>query len=449
MARYSQDWGPNWWNETESVMKVARNITDEGNSTAQVVHSRQYTWDSGSGTWIKGVASGGGGGGGDGAILDGVSASIKATVFDYTNSNPIAARLTDLNGDYVSVGGGTQYVEDAAPPADPTGTALMGRRRDSLATETTTDGDWTTANVTAKGEQYVKHVDAVPVSYSSGTFPVSGPLTDAQLRASAVPVSGTFFQATQPVSGTVTANQGGAPWSTTISGAVDTELPAAAAISADNQSAPTAPSVYGFNMTWDGSAWDRQPTPLTDTQLRATPVPVSGTVTANAGTGPFPVSDNAGSLTVDAPVATPVAARLSDGTAFLTTTGGRLSVDASGVAVPITDNAGSLTVDDGGGSLTVDGSVTALDEDSATGTHANFTGSGASQTIIASNASRKGATVYNDSGVVCYVKLAATASSTSFTVKMVDQSYFEVPFKYTGIIDALWASGSVRVVELT
>jgi hypothetical protein len=39
----------------------------------------------------------------------------------------------------------------------------------------------------------------------SGTFwqttqPVSGPLTDTQLRASAVPVSGTFWQATQPVS---------------------------------------------------------------------------------------------------------------------------------------------------------------------------------------------------------------------------------------------------------
>lgn len=36
----------------------------------------------------------------------------------------------------------------------------------------------------------------------SGTVPVSGALTDAQLRATAVPVSGTFFQATQPVSGT-------------------------------------------------------------------------------------------------------------------------------------------------------------------------------------------------------------------------------------------------------
>lgn len=41
-----------------------------------------------------------------------------------------------------------------------------------------------------------------------GTVTATGPLTDTQLRASAVPVSGTFFQATQPVSGTVTANQG-------------------------------------------------------------------------------------------------------------------------------------------------------------------------------------------------------------------------------------------------
>lgn len=76
-----------------------------------------------------------------------------------------------------------------------------------------------------------------------------------------------------------------------------------------------------------------------------TTFPVSGTVTANAGTGPWPVTDNGGTLTVDAPVAAPVAVRLSDGTAFLTTTGGRLSVDASGVAVPVTDNSLSLTVD--------------------------------------------------------------------------------------------------------
>lgn len=40
-------------------------------------------------------------------------------------------------------------------------------------------------------------------SATLGTVVVSGPLTDTQLRATAVPVSGAFFPATQPVSGTV------------------------------------------------------------------------------------------------------------------------------------------------------------------------------------------------------------------------------------------------------
>jgi hypothetical protein len=52
--------------------------------------------------------------------------------------------------------------------------------------------------------------DTQPVSgtFWQATQPVSGPLTDVQLRATAVPVSGTFWQTTQPVSGTVTANVG-------------------------------------------------------------------------------------------------------------------------------------------------------------------------------------------------------------------------------------------------
>ncbi len=43
------------------------------------------------------------------------------------------------------------------------------------------------------------------VELRAAPVPVSGPLTDAQLRAVGVPVTGTFWQATQPVSGTVTA----------------------------------------------------------------------------------------------------------------------------------------------------------------------------------------------------------------------------------------------------
>ena len=79
---------------------------------------------------------------GDVAIVDGASSAIKATVRDYTNSNPVAVTLTDTNGDPASVGAGTQYTEDAAAPANPVGTAVAlgqgrhARRRRSRPTVT-------------------------------------------------------------------------------------------------------------------------------------------------------------------------------------------------------------------------------------------------------------------------------------------------------------------------
>lgn len=69
--------------------------------------------------------SGGTSGGGDGAILDGVTASLKATVKSYTNANPLTVRLTDTNGDYVGAGAGTQYATGSTQ-ATPTGTSALG-----------------------------------------------------------------------------------------------------------------------------------------------------------------------------------------------------------------------------------------------------------------------------------------------------------------------------------
>ena len=54
------------------------------------------------------------------------------------------------------------------------------------------------------------------VSNFPATQPVSGPLTDAELRATAVPVSGTFFQATQPVSAASLPLPTGAATETTL-----------------------------------------------------------------------------------------------------------------------------------------------------------------------------------------------------------------------------------------
>jgi len=101
------------------------------------------------------------GGAGDGAILDGVSGSIKATVFDYTGSNPLAVRLTDTNGDYVGAGAGTQYTEDAAAAANPVGTALILVRDDArIGGVTNADGDNIAARGNNKGELFVKDTDA-------------------------------------------------------------------------------------------------------------------------------------------------------------------------------------------------------------------------------------------------------------------------------------------------
>lgn len=72
--------------------------------------------------------------------------------------------------------------------------------------------------------------------------------------------------------------------------------------------------------------------------------------------------------------------------------------------------------------------------------------------LLPSNGTRLGATIYNDSSSsLLYVKLGATASTTDFTVKIFPLGYYEVPYGYTGEIDAIWsvASGFARIDELT
>lgn len=72
--------------------------------------------------------------------------------------------------------------------------------------------------------------------------------------------------------------------------------------------------------------------------------------------------------------------------------------------------------------------------------------------VLASTAGRKGASFFNDSTQVCYLKLGTTATSSSYTVKMAAGDFYEAPFPcYTGRIDAIWASanGNMFVTELT
>jgi hypothetical protein len=73
-------------------------------------------------------------------------------------------------------------------------------------------------------------------------------------------------------------------------------------------------------------------------------------------------------------------------------------------------------------------------------------------TILAANANRYGAAVFNDSTAVLYLLLGAgTASNTNYTVKLASMGYFETPWDFTAIIKGIWASanGSARVTEYT
>lgn len=92
-----------------------------------------------------------------------------------------------------------------------------------------------------------------------------------------------------------------------------------------------------------------------------------------------------------------------------------------------------------------------------TGTPSTVNSSATAVTILAANASRKGASVVNDSTQILYLILSATTpTSTVFTVAMAGSSggnlaYYETPFGYTGIIQGIWASanGTAAVVEYT
>lgn len=92
-----------------------------------------------------------------------------------------------------------------------------------------------------------------------------------------------------------------------------------------------------------------------------------------------------------------------------------------------------------------------VSEGASTGTVTSVSGSASNQTLLSANTSRVGATIWNDSTAILYVKLAATATSSSFTYRLASQEVCELPYGYTGIVDGIWASatGAARVTEYT
>lgn len=155
---------------------------------------------------------------------------------------------------------------------------------------------------------------------------------------------------------------------------------------------------------------------------------------------------------------------LSAGSAVI----GSVNLAVGGVALTATSNALDVNVKsgvnaNGRAADTASAPVALSNEDIAvllaiaaqpsTGTQSIVAGSASSVTVLASNANRMGATVYNDSTAILYalLKTGGTASTTVYTVQIAAGGYYEVPFKFTGGIIGIWASatGNARVTEFT
>jgi hypothetical protein len=109
------------------------------------------------------------------------------------------------------------------------------------------------------------------------------------------------------------------------------------------------------------------------------------------------------------------------------------------------------TVVDSGVITSITNAVSTTGSKASTPAQTSVSVTSASTIILAANANRLGATIYNESGAICFVKLGTTASLTSYSIQIAIGGYYEVPFNYTGGIDGITAviTSVLRVTELT
>ncbi len=85
-----------------------------------------------------------------------------------------------------------------------------------------------------------------------------------------------------------------------------------------------------------------------------------------------------------------------------------------------------------------------------TATVTSVASSASSVTLFAANAAAAGRTIFNDSTAVLYVKFGTTASTSSYTVQIAANGYYEIARPlFGGRVDGIWASanGNARLTE--
>lgn len=266
----------------------------------------------------------------------------------------------------------------------------------------------------------------VAVSNFPAVQPVSGPLTDTQLRASPVsvtiptPVPVTDNGGSLTVDGTVAATQGTSPW--VVSGTVI--------------ATPTGTQDVNIVSTISLPVTG----PLTDTQLRATPVPISGTVAVNNFPATQPVSGTVAVTQSTSPwvVSGTVTANLGtiDGvaTAALQTQPG---VDIGDVTINNTAGASAVNIQDGGNSITVDGTITSTFSTSSLANGAETAVSSSAVQVLAANASRKFAVIQNTGVANVRIGITGVTATTGLALVPDGSLVLEMPYCATNAIFAI------------
>lgn len=63
-------------------------------------------------------------------------------------------------------------------------------------------------------------------------------------------------------------------------------------------------------------------------------------------------------------------------------------------------------------------------------------------TVLAANANRLGAIFQNDTGQTVLLRFGGTATANTYSVKVLNGAYYELPFRYTGLVSAFAAAAS-------
>lgn len=245
-----------------------------------------------------------------------------------------------------STGGGVSSEVTVTASALPTGAATNAKLDEVItAIEAIpggggvqyTEGD-TDASITGTAMMWEDTSDTLRAVSAAKPLPVD-------VKNTSIAVTGTFWQATQPVSIAATVT-------------VDTELPAAAALS-DTIANPTAPAVGGFGMLWNSNAsqWERQVAIRSGLNVGGTGITAAGMMAQFDDVTPTSITENQfGNVRMSANRNLYVTLRDAAGNerGLNIDASGQLAITVASIPSHAVTNAGTFSVQESGTHVQVD-----------------------------------------------------------------------------------------------